>query len=127
MANDNRNDDRKPGKSEWLTDRDRGAYEPVTDEELNGLRPLGESSVRDGAIAGVSDPVRGGNAAPHQRADDTTGGDDGPRRNPEVVEHAGTGDGGISVSGGAAGGETRHVDGAEIVRFMGPRDRLGRE
>jgi hypothetical protein len=116
MTERNRNDDeRDTAKSAWLSSTDSAAYDPPTEDETNGLRPLGHASVRDGAIGGVSDPVRGGNAAPGQRPDDAMQGG-GPRRNPPLVEHAGTGDGGISQSGGAAGGEPRHVDGAEIVR-----------
>jgi hypothetical protein len=115
MADTNRNDDQDTGKSEWLTSRDRGAYEPVTDEERRGLRPLGQSSVRDGAISGVSDANGGADASLQQRPDDSMRGR-GDRRNPEQLDHAGTGDGGIDMSGGVAGGEPRHVDGAEIAR-----------
>jgi hypothetical protein len=114
-----RNDDRDDTKSEWLGSTDSAAYDPPTEEEINGLRILGESSVRDGAIAGVSDPVRGGDAAPRQRPDDSMRAT-GPRNNPPETEHADTGDGGISVSGGAAGGEPRHVDDAEIFRAADP-------
>ncbi|HEY2066288.1 MAG TPA: hypothetical protein VGG84_10055 [Gemmatimonadaceae bacterium] len=110
-----RNDDRDNTKSEWIGSTDSAAYDPPTEEELNGLRPLGEASVRDGAIGGVSEPVRDGDAGPRQRPDDSMRAT-GPRRNPPETEHAGTGDGGITMSGGAAGGDPRHVDGAEIVR-----------
>ena len=115
MMEGHRDDDQDTGKSEWLTSRDRGAYEPVTEEEMKGLRPLGESSVREGAINGVSDANRGADASLQQRPDDSMRGR-GDRRKPEQVEHAGTGDGGIDMSGGVAGGDPRHVDGAQIAR-----------
>lgn len=118
MSSENpRNDDRDTKKSEWLGSTDSAAYDAPTEDEINGLRLLGESAVREGAIDGVSEPVRDGNAAPRQRPDDSMKGG-GPRRNPPETDHAGTGDGGITMSGGAAGGEPRHVDGAEIARAV---------
>lgn len=94
--------EREAGKSEWLGSGDSSAYDPVTDDEKNALGLLGASSLRDGAIGGASDPAREGSVAPHERA--TEGETRGPRENPELLEQAGTGDGGISASGGVAGG-----------------------
>jgi len=57
----------------------------------------------------VSDPVRDGSAGPRERGDApiVIAGPRG-RQNPPLVEDAGMGDGGISVSGGVAGGSRGH-------------------
>ena len=72
------------------------------EEEAAGLSILGASSVRGGAIGGVSDPVRDGRAGPHERADDI--GQVEERTNPPDTPEAGSGDGGLDASGGRAGG-----------------------
>ena len=92
---------REGGKSEWQERSAPAAGDPVSDAEKKGLNVLGQSDPRgDGSIAGVSDANAGDvNAAPP--VDSSPG---GVRRNPPLVEDAGLGDGGISASGGAAGG-----------------------
>ena len=92
---------REGGKSEWVQGSDSAAGDPMTDDERRGLNVLAQSDPRgDGSIEGVSDP----------KADDVMGSppivapEGAVRRNPPLVEDAGLGDGGISISGGAAGG-----------------------
>ena len=87
-------------KSEWQERSSPAADDPVSDEERAGLSVLGSSSVRGGAIPGVSDPVRDGRAGPRERADDIG---TGVRKNPPEIADAGS-EGGLSVSGGVAGG-----------------------
>jgi hypothetical protein len=84
MANDNlQNDERdkdrdadpdaesRPGwKSKWVESTAPSADDPMSPEEMQGHNLLGNSSLRGGAIAGVSDPVRDGHAAPGERPDD---------------------------------------------------------
>ena len=89
-------------KSEWIGSADSAAYDAPTEQELQGLNVLGGASIRDGAIDGVSDPVLDGGAAPHQRPDPAAG--RGPRKSPDLIPDAGMGDGGLSASGGVAGG-----------------------
>lgn len=89
------------GKSKWQERSAPAAGDPVSDEERLGLNVLGQSDPRgNGALAGVSDANRGDVDA----AAPIVAPADGERRNPPLVEDAGTGDGGISASGGAAGG-----------------------
>jgi hypothetical protein len=95
------------GKTAWAQGSDPAAGDPLTEEELKGLTILGGSSLRDDAIAGVSDPVRDGSAAPHERPTADMGAG-GPRRNPPLVPDVATEDGGISESGGVAGGDRGH-------------------
>jgi hypothetical protein len=95
-------------KSEWQEASAPAAGDPVSEDELRGLSLLGGSSVRGGALPGVSDPVRDGTGGPHERPGEAMGAG-GQRRNPPLVEDAGMGDGGISMSGGAAGGERGHA------------------
>ena len=83
-------------KSEWIGSADSGAYDEPTEQELKGLNLLGGTSIRDGAVGGVSDP------APTERPGSSAA--RGPRRSPEFIPDAGMGDGGLSVSGGIAGG-----------------------
>lgn len=90
-------------KSEWQERSAPAAGDPVSDDEKRGLNILAQSDPRgDGALEGVS--ARKADDLPNTPALDegTAGG--GQRRNPPLVEDAGTGDGGISASGGAAGG-----------------------
>jgi hypothetical protein len=93
---------REKGKSEWMDASDSAAYDPMTEPELEGLSLLGGNSLRDGAIGGVSDPVVDGSAGPNERAGEGVA--KGPRRSPEFIPDAGIGDGGLSASGGLAGG-----------------------
>jgi hypothetical protein len=88
-------------KSDWVERSAPAASDPVSDAERRGLNMLGQSDPRGGgSLPGVSDPNEGdvASAAPIVAAPG------GQRVNPPLVEDAGTGDGGISASGGAAGG-----------------------
>ncbi|GLC27870.1 hypothetical protein [Roseisolibacter agri] len=88
-------------RSEWLERSASSAGDPLTDVEKKGLSILAQADPRgDGSIEGVSAPKEGdvGDNAP------IAGSADNVRRNPPLVEDAGLGDGGISASGGAAGG-----------------------
>jgi hypothetical protein len=98
------------GKSEWQERNAPSAGDPMSRAELNGLSLLGGSDPRDdGAINGVSDPVRDGSAGPRERPDaGIQAAGAGGRKNPPLMEDAGMGDGGISVSGGVAGGARGH-------------------
>ena len=89
-------------KSEWQERSAPAAGDPLGDDEKRGLNILAQSDPRgDGALEGVS--ARKADDLPNTPAlDEGTAG--GERRNPPLVEDAGTGDGGISASGGAAGG-----------------------
>lgn len=88
----------EPGKSGWIEDQYPAATDSQTEEERQGMNILGRSSVRDDAIGGVAsrDPQAGtGDVL------DTSH----PRENPPVVRRPGeVGEGGISMSGGQAGG-----------------------
>jgi hypothetical protein len=98
------------GKSQWQERNAPAASDPVSQAELDGLSLLGGSDPRgDGALGGVSDPVRDGSAGPRERAgEEVKLSGAGGRKNPPLMEDAGTGDGGISVSGGVAGGARGH-------------------
>jgi hypothetical protein len=97
-------------KSDWQERNAPAAGDAPTRAELDGLSLLGGSDPRgDGALGGVSDPVRDGSAGPRERDDAPIGAAGaGGRKNPPLMEDAGMGDGGISVSGGAAGGARGH-------------------
>lgn len=97
---------RPGGKSSWAGPTDPAADDPVTREEQIGASLLGANSLRDGAIHGVSEPVRDGRAGPDELPDDRVRATE--RRNPPEMESAGTGDGGLSGSGGVAGGARGH-------------------
>jgi hypothetical protein len=89
------------GKSEWQERSAPAAGDPVSDAEKKGLNILAQADPRgDGSIEGVSAPKAGdiGDNSP------ITGSPDNVRRNPPLVDDAGFGDGGLSASGGAAGG-----------------------
>src|SRR5215208_3358565 len=107
MANENRGRGPESGKSEWVGRDDPAATDPVSDDEKQGLSVLGGNSIRGGALHGVSDPVRDGSEGPHESPRDELRAD-GPRRSPEEVSDAGGGDGGLSQSGGRAGGARGH-------------------
>jgi hypothetical protein len=92
MANENQRDDeggrgqsdsdpesRRGWKSQWVEKNAPSADEPLSDEEKQGHNLLGNSSLRGGAIPGVSDPVRDGHGAPGERPDDIPA---GRRENP---------------------------------------------
>lgn len=88
-------------KSDYQERTAPAASDPVSDDERRGLNIIAQNDPRgDGAINGVSDANEGDvNAAAPIVAPAGA-----HRINPPLVEDAGTGDGGISVSGGAAGG-----------------------
>jgi hypothetical protein len=82
----------RPGwKSKWVESTAPTADDPISPEEMQGHNLLGNASLRGGAIAGVSDPVRDGHGAPGERPDDVKY--DGPRLNPPELDEV-PGDGG---------------------------------
>ncbi len=88
-------------KTEWQERSAPAAGDPLTDDERRGLNILGQNDPRgDGSINGVSDANEGDVRAtmPVEAPEGNV------RRNPPLVEDAGMGDGGISASGGVAGG-----------------------
>jgi hypothetical protein len=88
----------RPGwKSKWVESTAPAADDPISPEEMQGHNLLGNSSLRGGAIAGVSDPVRDGHGAPGERPDDVKF--DGPRRNPPQIDEV-SGDGGEETADG---------------------------
>jgi hypothetical protein len=84
-------------KSVWQEASEPAAGDPPSREELAGIDLLGRSSVRDDAIAGVSE------ASAESGLDHPEEEEPSPRTNPPLVTDD-TGPGGISMSGGAAGG-----------------------
>ena len=97
-------------KSEWQEKSAPAAGAPVSGDELRGLSLLGGSSYRDDALPGVSDPIRDGSGGPQERPGAPVGqrAEGGKRTNPPLVEDAGQDDGGITMSGGVAGGARGH-------------------
>jgi hypothetical protein len=97
-------------KSEWQERTAPAAGDPLSAAELDGLSLLGGSDIRDGAIGGVSDPIRDGSGGPRERPDEgiAPGGKGTQRRNPPLVADSATADGGLSASGGVAGGARGH-------------------
>jgi hypothetical protein len=105
MANDNLQNDssgndresaqdpenRSGWKSKWVESTAPSADDPMSPEEMQGHNLLGNSSLRGGAIAGVSDPVRDGHAAPGERPDDIRL---GSRTNPPELDDI-PGEGGV--------------------------------
>ena len=81
-----------------------GTEREATNVEREGMDLLGRSSVRDGAIAGVSDA----SARSDQGTEDASTSGRGPRLNPPENPTAGMGDGGLGTSGGVAGGARGH-------------------
>jgi hypothetical protein len=70
-------------KSKWVESTAPSADDPMSPDEMQGHNLLGNSSLRGGAIAGVSDPVRDGHGAPGERPDDVR---PGSRINPPELE-----------------------------------------
>lgn len=88
----------RPGwKSKWVESTAPAADDPISPEEMQGHNLLGNASLRGGAIAGVSDPVRDGHGAPGERPDDVKY--DGPRLNPSELDDV-PGDGGEETTDG---------------------------
>ena len=71
-------------KSKWVERDAPAANDPVSSVEKHGHNLLGNSSVRGGAIRGVSDPARDGHGAPGERPDDVELA--GPRTNPPELD-----------------------------------------
>ena len=86
-------------KSDWQERNAPAAGDELSDAEKKGLDLLGRADVREGAIPGV------GGGGSDVIGDASAG---GIRRNPPELPDAGLGDGGISMSGGIAGGERGH-------------------
>jgi hypothetical protein len=70
-------------KSRWVESTAPSADDPISAEEKQGHNLLGNSSLRGGAIPGVSDPVRDGHGAPGERPDDIRL---GGRQNPPELD-----------------------------------------
>jgi len=81
-------------KSKWVESTAPAADDPMSAEEMQGHNLLGNSSLRGGAIAGVSDPVRDGHGAPGERPDDIKS---GFRENPPQLDDV-PGDGGAETT-----------------------------
>jgi hypothetical protein len=81
-------------KSKWVESTAPSADDPMSPEEMQGHNLLGNSSLRGGAIAGVSDPVRDGHGAPGERPDDIGR---ASRINPPELEEI-PGDGGVETT-----------------------------
>jgi hypothetical protein len=77
-------------KSGWNESDAPAAGDPVSDEEKRGLSILGGSSIRDGAIGGVSDPVRDGTGGPPERPGEGVGPGGAQRLNPPLTEDSGS-------------------------------------
>jgi len=101
-----RDDETRGGDAGEPRDTTAGTEREATGVEREGMDLLGRSSVRDGAIAGVSDA----SARSDQRAEGTgtSGAGTGPRRNPPENPAAAAPDGGLAASGGVAGGARGH-------------------
>ena len=88
-------------KTEWQESSAPAASDPVSDAERRGLNIMGQSDPRgDGALGGVSNP----NPGDVHASEPIIAAEGEHRSSPPLTPNAGTGDGGISVSGGAAGG-----------------------
>ena len=88
-------------KSDYQERTAPAASDPVSDDERRGLNLIGKNDPRgDGSLSGVGDY----DANDVHTAEPITARPGEHRVSPPVVDDAGTGDGDISVSGGAAGG-----------------------
>jgi hypothetical protein len=89
-------------KSDWQERSGPAAGDALTPAELRGMDLLGRASVRDGAIEGVGEPsAESGIDRPPSPEDVSRR--SARRTNPPLSDDA-LGDGGISSSGGVAGG-----------------------
>jgi hypothetical protein len=89
-------------RSDWQERSEPAAGERMTPAELRGMDLLGRASVRNGAIEGVSEPsAESGVDRPPSPVDVSRR--SAQRTNPPLSDDA-LGDGGISSSGGVAGG-----------------------
>ncbi|MGH7652365.1 MAG: hypothetical protein ACREMS_11065 [Gemmatimonadaceae bacterium] len=86
---------RRGWKSKWVESTAASADDPMSPEEMQGHNLLGNSSLRDGAIRGVSDPARDGHGAPGEQPADVTV---GPRVNPPGRDDV-PGEGGSETTG----------------------------
>lgn len=82
-------------KSEWQEPSAPAAGDPVTEEELRGMDLLGRSSVRDGAIPGVSEASAESGIDRPSSVESA-----GPRVNPPLSDDTGA----TGSTGGVAGG-----------------------
>ena len=94
-----------------------GTEREATSIEREGMDLLGRSSARDGAIDAVSDPS---SRSDQQLADEggTGARTAATRRNPEQREGAATDEGGLSMSGGAAGGSRGHGGSSDAIESL---------
>jgi hypothetical protein len=93
---------RREPVSDWQERGESAAGDQLTPAELRGMDLLGRASVRGGAIEGVSEPsAESGIDRPPSPADVSRR--SAHRANPPLSDDA-LGDGGISSSGGVAGG-----------------------
>lgn len=93
---------RSEPKSDWQERNEPAAGDQMTPAELRGMDLLGRASVRNGAIEGVGEPsAESGIDRPPSPADVSRR--SAKRTNPPLSDDA-MGDGGISASGGVAGG-----------------------
>lgn len=89
-------------RSDWQERNEPAAGDQMTPAELRGMDLLGRASVRNGAIEGVSEPsAESGVDRPPSPAEVSRR--SARRTNPPLSDDA-LGDGGISSSGGVAGG-----------------------
>lgn len=89
-------------KSDWQERSESAAGDRMTPAELRGMDLLGRASVRDGAIEGVGEPsAESGIDRPPSSEEVSSR--SAQRANPPLSDDA-LGDGGISSSGGVAGG-----------------------
>ncbi|HEY9427828.1 MAG TPA: hypothetical protein VIR34_11790 [Gemmatimonadaceae bacterium] len=89
-------------RSDWQERNESAAGDQMTPAELRGMDLLGRASVRNGAIEGVSEPsAESGIDRPPSPVDVSRR--SARRTNPPLSDDA-LGDGGISSSGGVAGG-----------------------
>lgn len=89
-------------RSDWQERNESAAGGQMTPAELRGMDLLGRASVRNGAIEGVSEPsAESGIDRPRSPVDVSRR--SAHRTNPPLSDDA-LGDGGISSSGGVAGG-----------------------
>jgi hypothetical protein len=95
-------------KSQWNETDAPAAGDHMSEDEQQGHDLLGHSGVRDDAIPGVSGLNENLGGSTNARASGVDRGGSAERRNPPLVEDAGMGDGGISMSGGRAGGARGH-------------------
>ena len=123
MARDDERQRNEDGRHAEPRQTTAGTEREATEVEREGMDLLGRSSVRDGAIDAVSEP----SARADQRTEgmDIPGSGSGPRRNPPENPTAGMGDGGLSMSGGVAGGARGHGGSSDAMESLDAGDQPG--